>query len=568
MARITYTLSFPRPSNHLVDVEIEIREAHAPFIDLVMPAWIPGSYRIRDFGRNVQEFRAGRFRKIDKSTWRVETGGRGTVRARYRVYAFELSVRTSHVDGDHAHLNPAGLCMYVSGRMDEPCAIRIKAPRGWKVATGLPRGNGGWVADSYDHLADSPIEVSNFLRSEFKVRGRSHEFVVCGPGNYELKGLVRDSAKIVEAGARLFGSLPYDRYLFILHPTDGIGGGLEHRNSTSLMFPRLDFKPRDNYRRALNLIAHEYFHLWNVKRILPQAFRPYDYTREVYTDLLWLMEGFTDYYALLLVARAGLITAKEVRENLGKWFEGYHQKPGRNLQSLTESSLDTWIKLYQPNEHSVNSMMSYYEKGKIVGLILDLEIRARSRGRRSLDDVMRGLMRDFAAKGRGIARGEVIALAEEAAGGSLSGFFRDYVDGVKPLPLDRALRTVGLSVGVGGDNASKKGTLGVISHKGHDRIMLTSVLTGSPAEQAGLSAQDEIVAVNGLKATPETWDRILEHSPPGRMLGLQLFRSGRFKSFKVRLASAPKLPSKVGPVAKPTASVRAAHRSWLGLPLQ
>ncbi|HLG43272.1 MAG TPA: hypothetical protein VI643_07895, partial [Planctomycetota bacterium] len=340
MTRIAYTLSFPRPSNHLVDVEIEIREAHAPFIDLVMPAWIPGSYRIRDFARNVQDFRAGRFRKIDKSTWRVETGGRATVRARYRVYAFELSVRTSHVDGDHAHLNPAGLCMYVSGRMDEPCELRIAPPPGWKVATGLPRRNGAWVAESYDHLADCPVEVSKFLRRDFRVRGRGHEFVVCGPGNYDLRGLVRDAAKIVEAGARLFGGLPYDRYVFILHATDGIGGGLEHRNSTSLMFPRLDFKPRENYRRALNLIAHEYFHLWNVKRILPQAFRPYDYTREVYTDLLWLMEGFTDYYALLLVSRAGLITAKEAREALGKWFEGYHLKPGRRVQSLTESSFD------------------------------------------------------------------------------------------------------------------------------------------------------------------------------------------------------------------------------------
>jgi predicted metalloprotease with PDZ domain len=565
VSRIRYSLSFPRPSNHLIDVLLEIDEVHAAFVDLVMPAWIPGSYKIRDFARHVQEFRAPRFRKVDKSTWRVETGGRSRLRVRYRVYAFEMAVRTSHLDADHAHLNPSSVCMYVEGRRDEPCEVRLAIPRGWRVATGLSRRGGAWAAESYDHLADSPIELGRFQRRTFRVRGKPHEFAICGPGNHDIDAIVRDTARIVEAGARLFGGLPYDRYVFILHSTEGGGGGLEHRNSTSLMFPRMDFKPRENYRRCLNLIAHEFFHTWNVKRILPEAFRPYDYTREVYTDLLWAMEGLTDYYALLLVGRARLLTAAEVRETLGQWLEEYRQKPSRRVQSLSESSFDTWIKLYQPNEQSVNSTMSYYEKGKIVGLLLDMEIRRRSRGRRSLDDVMRGLYREFAERGRGIDRSDLVRLAEEAAGGELGAFFRDFVDGTRELPLDRALRTVGLRVKSGSGKNRPKATLGVTTNKHSDRIVVNSVLAGSPAEAAGLSAHDEIVAVDGLRATTECWNRVVETSRPGQSLRLDLFRGGILKSLSVRLGTPPRFPSAVERAPMASAERKRNHRSWIGL---
>lgn len=564
MARIRYTLSIPRPSNHLIDVVLEVGEVHSAFVDLVMPAWIPGSYRIRDFARNVQDFEGPRFRKIDKNTWRVETDGRTSLRVRYRVYAFELSVRTSHVDAEHAHVNPAGVCLYVEGRRNEPCEVRLKVPHGWHVATGLAKRGQGWLAESYDRLADSPIEAGRFRSRAFRVRGKPHEFVICGSGNYDANRIVRDTARIVEAGARLFGGLPYDRYVFILHATEGGGGGLEHWNSTSLMFPRLDFEPRENYRRCLNLIAHEFFHTWNVKRIMPEAFRSYDYTREVYTDLLWVMEGFTDYYALLLTGRAGLLTGEEVRETLGRWFEGYSQKPGRRVQSLSESSFDAWIKLYQPNEHSVNSTMSYYEKGKIVGLLLDMEIRRRSRGRRSLDDVMRELYREFAERGRGIERGDVVRLAEAAAGSSLARFFRDFVDGTRELPLDRALRVVGLRVKAGLGKSRNKPTLGILANKQSDRVIVTSVLAGSPAEAAGLSARDEIVAVNGFKATVECWDRVLETSAAGRELRLDLFREGEWRRVTARLGPSPRLPSQVEPVARPSAAQRRAYQSWMG----
>jgi predicted metalloprotease with PDZ domain len=543
-----------------------IEGLHAQSVDLRLPAWIPGSYKVRDFAKHIQGVKGGvSTAKIDKQTWRVQTGGRRNLTVRYKVYAFELTVRTSHVDSDHAFLNPGSVFLHVVGRKTEPHEVRIRIPRGWKVATGLPRKGNAWRAEDYDHLVDCPIEISRFERSLFRVRGKEHEFVICGPGNHDLARLTRDTTRVVEAAAKLFGGLPYDRYVFIMHSADKSSGGLEHTNSTALQVARQNFQPEENYRRVLRLVTHEYFHTWNVKRIIPGELLPWDLSREVHTDLLWLSEGFTNYYTLLLLGRSGLLDAGEVRDTITQWLTSHEQKPGRFVQSVSEASFDAWIKLYQADENTVNTTISYYEKGQIIGLLLDMEIRKRSRGRRSLDDVMRRLEQEFGRKGRGVFKGDVIRLAEEAAGGSLAAFFRDYVDGVRPLPVGRALRSVGLKVSRSGGRKKKGGYLGISTEKRPETIVLSTVLSGSPAEACGLSARDEIVAVDGARISPEGWNRFIETSEPGRKATFSLFREGLLKEVQVRLGAPPD-PPMVMLDRKASKQARRAHRSWIGHP--
>ena len=401
MSRVRYVLSMPEPATHLLHVRVEVEGAPGPATYFVMPAWTPGSYKIRDYAKNVQDFSAGphAWRKIDKSRWRVEAGG--TVAVEYDVWAFELSVQSSHLDADHAFVNGASVFCSADGLKDAPVSLEIRAPRGWRVATGLDPAGKGYAAPGYDVLVDSPIEIGTFEQRTFRVKGVPHHLVLHGPGNHDPKRLVEDLKKIVETEVRILRHIPYRRYVFFLHNSTERGGGLEHLNSTALQYPPYSYRPREKYENFLELAAHEFFHLWNVKRIRPEQLGPFDYEKEVYTGLLWVMEGITSYYDTLVVCRAKLFSAERYFKKTAERIQKYEDKPGRKRQSLSSSSFDTWIKLYQPNENAPNCQMSYYEKGELVGMCLDLEIRHRTRGRRSLDDVLRLLYAEWARKGKG-----------------------------------------------------------------------------------------------------------------------------------------------------------------------
>jgi predicted metalloprotease with PDZ domain len=568
IARIRYTISLERRQEHLVDVQMTVRGVQGAHLDLVMPVWIPGSYKVRDFARNVQEFdaRGLRWRKLDKNTWRVETGGRSTIEVTYAVYAHELTVRNSHVDLDHAYLNGPSIFMYVDGRRAEPHEVRIKSR--WEVATGLPR-NG--AANSYDQLVDCPIEVGTFKRKTFEVLERRHEFVVHGPGNYDLRQITVDAAKIIKQAARVFGELPYDRYVFLLHtsPPSAGTGGLEHSNSCSLQYPPLEFRPPERYERFLNLVSHEFFHLWNVKRIIPANLWPFRYDSESYTELLWVMEGVTSYYSPVLMVRAGLQAPKTFFKGLARKIQTYREKPGRLVQSLAESSFNTWIHLYQPSEQSVNAQISYYEKGELVGLLLDLELRKRGS---SLDLVMRRLYREFAAKGRGIAESDMQAVVEDMGGASFRAFFRDYVHGVKELPFESILRGAGLEltrapVKEEGRTNGARPYLGINLQKLPEKVVVSSVLSGTPAAKAGLSAFDEIVAIDDMKVSPDVWDRQLSERKPGSDITFTLFRNHVLRTVTVRLGKQEQFEYKIAPVSKLSAAQKKVLADWLGRPV-
>jgi predicted metalloprotease with PDZ domain len=568
---IDYTLAAPRPGTHLLHVAVEVPVEGSDPVDFVLPSWTPGSYRIRDFARHVQDFSAGglEWQKADKGRWRVHPRGGGRVRIEYRVWAFELSVRTSHVDAEHAYVNGASVFMHVDGRKLEPVRLRVRPPRGWRVATGLDGSGTVFTAPGYDALVDSPIEMGRFRDLRFRARGKPHRLVVHGEGNYDEKAMLRDLRRIVEEEARMMGDLPYAHYTFLLHTATEGGGGLEHRNSCSLQFPPWHFRPRDRYENFLELVAHEFFHLWNVKRIHPLALGPFDYEREVYTRLLWVMEGVTSYYDVLIPRRAGLFAPGKYLKKIAERIQKYEEKPGRLRQSLSSSSFDAWIGLYQPNENAINAQMSYYEKGGLVGLILDLEIRRRSDGRKSLDDVMRLLYDEYGREERGFPEGEFRAACERVAAADLGAFFRDFIDGTREIPWNRWFETAGIELtreprkGDDGRPAKWRPWIGVQTQRSGDHLAVTAVVEDSPAERAGLSVRDEVIAVDGLKIDPDGWEKRLEERGPGARVALTLFRRGRLHELPLEIGRRPNVAYALRQVRKPTAAQKKTYEDWL-----
>ncbi|HEX2021122.1 MAG TPA: M61 family peptidase, partial [Candidatus Thermoplasmatota archaeon] len=519
---VRYALAMPEPETHLFHVEMafEPREGRPR---IAMPAWAPGSYLVRDFARHVQDVEAsdGRGRalavaRIDKQTWEVDARGARRVVVRYRVYANELSVQTAHLDATHGFANGPAVFAYVVGRKEEACELVVRPFPGWRVDVALREtGRGRFAAPDYDALADAPLEIGTHRRLAFRAAGVRHRIALYGRGNEDERRVVEDLRRIVEEEAALWGGLPYDDYLFIIHLTDRGSGGLEHRGSNVSLVDRFTFQPGKKYEDFLSLEAHEFFHTWNVKRLRPAALGPFDYAKESHTTLLWAMEGVTSYYDHLVLARAGLLTEARYREFLGETITKLLQQPGRLKLSLAESSFLAWIKLYKQDANWVNTGVSYYLKGELVAMVLDLEIRRRTRGRRSLDDVLRALYEEYPFDGPGIPEARLGGrdgwreTLERVTGVSWRAFWRRHIEGTDEVDFDRALRVVGWRVRPvrrdddaekkreKGDYAAAGAWLGVETKEVERRLRAAQVLVGSPALAAGVSPDDELVALDG-----------------------------------------------------------------------
>jgi predicted metalloprotease with PDZ domain len=584
---IAFTVSMPKPHTHLLEVEMRVRR-DLPFEEevLVMPVWTPGSYLVREFARHIQDFiamdQSGRplqWEKINKNSWRVRTSGVHELRVTYRVYANELSVRTNELNSDHAFWNNAALLMYPDKSISHPVTLRILPAAGWKVATGLPPVTGQpntFHAENFDILYDSPVEVSNFKQLDFQVRGVVHRIVIDGRGNYDPGRMRRDVQKIVEAQVALFGDIPYHDYMFILHLRANTGGGLEHLNSTALGFRRDRFATDDGWRSFYGLVSHEFFHLWNVKRIRPDALGPFDYTKENYTRLLWVAEGITEYYGNLMLRRAGLISERAYLNQLAANIQSLQETPGRLVMSAEESSFDAWIKLYRPDENSVNSSISYYDKGELLGMLLDLEIRGRTKGAKSLDDVMRGLYNDFFRKGRNYTPADFQKVCEAAAGGSLEEFFARYVRGRDELPYNQILGAAGLRLeqaGIEFENLGRKtpdgvrirAFLGAELEDSGERLLISAVRSGTPAYDQGLNANDQIVALDGMRVTKNTFEARLAEKRPGDTIRLTIFRFDDLRTFDIRLGSRINAYQIVA-LPEVSEQQRRIYRGWMSVP--
>ncbi|MGI9036461.1 MAG: M61 family metallopeptidase [Pyrinomonadaceae bacterium] len=571
---ISYTVSMSKPWTHLLEVEMRLKSsAMMQAAEIQMPVWTPGSYLIREYARNVQDFAAKdtsgndlAWRKTNKNTWQIDAKGAPEIVIAYKVYANELTVRTNELNADHAFWNNAALLMNPKGFIGAPSTLKVIPFGSWKIATGLPRVGGEenvFRAPNFDILYDSPFEVGNFNEISFDVEGKTHHFVIEGEGNYDLKKIARDVSKIVEQAYKIFGELPYDNYTFILNLRGG--GGLEHLNSTALQFNKFGFTAR--YQSFLTLVAHEYFHAWNVKRIRPDALGPFDYNNENYTRLLWVAEGGTAYYENVLTLRAGLTSDKDFLSAMTNSIQALQNRPGRFETSLEDASFDAWIKYYRPDENAVNNQISYYDKGDIVNFLLDLRIREDSGGAKSLDDVMRYLYNEFYKKGRNYAPADYQKISEMMAGKSLEDFFAKYVRGTSEIDYNAILNGVGLQLSTGG-TGREAAYLGADLTPDGEKLNVRSIPAGTPAYEQGLNAGDQIVAVDGNRASQQFLQSYLADKKPGDKIKLTVFRFDQLRDVEITLGGRAPQNYKIAAVDNPTDAQRKLYLDYFGMELK
>ena len=552
---------------HLFEVRLTVAAPAPEGQELALPAWIPGSYMIREFSRNIVQIRAeanGKsvaLAKLDKHAWRA-----GPVDAAltviYEVYAWDLSVRAAHLDQTHGFFNGTSVCLRVIGQEHTPHLIDIQRPLDaaaatWRVATAMPElgakryGFGTYLASNYDELIDHPVEMGDFALATFKAHGVPHDIVISGRvPNLDMARLQTDLKAICEAQIAFFEPgtrrAPMERYVFLTLAVGDGYGGLEHRASTALICARADLPstaaPKsaeigDGYHKFLGLCSHEYFHTWNVKRIKPAAFAPYDLQNETYTPLLWLFEGFTSYYDDLMLVRSGIIGEAAYLKQLGKSIGSVLRGSGRTKQSVADSSFDAWGKYYRQDENAPNAIVSYYGKGSLIALAFDLTIRDKSAGKKSLDDVMLALWQRFGrdfypSVGRGVTEAEVEALFDEVSGLKLKPMFERYVRGTADLPLAKLYAPFGVKL-VDERRSAKPSFDAGTGREGPD-CKLTQVHEGGAAHRAGLSAGDILIALDGLRVGGAL-DAMLGRYKVGDTVEVHAFRRDELMAFQVKL---------------------------------
>ncbi|MCC6574807.1 MAG: M61 family metallopeptidase [Planctomycetes bacterium] len=574
---IHYTVAMPHPASHTFHVGVVVSGAKDD-VTLAFPAWTPGSYKVRDFAKNVSGFRARQtsagdgkgvieHELLDKQRYRVPTKDGGFT-ATFTVYADEFSVRTPHLDDIHGFFLGTNLLPYIEGEPGRPAKARhevtILPPQGWNVATGLLPVAGKantYGTDDYDELGDSIFEIGTHEMTSFLAHGAPHNVAFAGWGNFDKAQVTADLAKIVTTEGKLFGGVPYRNYLFVIHALPDAGGGLEHLNSCVCGWSSFDFKARDKYDNFLRLCAHEFFHVWNVKRIRPAVLGPFNYSGEQYTRALWVMEGLTTYYERLWCTRAGISSEESLLSSYAELFEREDNRPGRRVMSLEESSWLAWTKLYQADENFVNTGISYYARGAQVGFLLDAKIRAATNGIKSLDDVMKLAFERHGWPKPGFKERGFEAMCEEVAGVSFEDFWRDHVRGTEEVDYRDALEVYGLELKRDGDR--REPWIGANLAMKDGAFQVRGVESGSPAMRAGLQVRDEVIALNGLKVGEKDFKDRLGEVVSGEPVRITLFRRGRLIDAQVMPVSRPSGKLRLSRVAKPSPQQKLNYDKWL-----
>ncbi|MBN2576421.1 MAG: M61 family metallopeptidase [Deltaproteobacteria bacterium] len=582
-APIRYRVAMPEPASHEFHVTMDIPPLpERQSLDIVFPVWAPGSYMVRDFSRHVYELAAtagGRslaLERLDKARWRLQTGGRAAT-VRYRVFAFEQSVRTSVLDDSHAFWNGTSLFFLVDGETARPCLLEVEPAPGWRISTALPALRGrphAFRAADYDELVDSPVEIGTHALFAFRAGGARFQVAWQGESNVDRSRMLATLRRIVEATGAMFGGFPFDRYLFIVHALPARGGGLEHARSCALDIAGFSFEDEKGYQSFAELAAHEFFHVWNVKRIHDRCLGPFDYAKENYTRLLWFHEGFTEYMQGHILLRAGLLATERYLKDLAEDWTRYRARPGRNVTPLSELSYEAWIKQYKPAENHQNRMVSYYDKGRWAALVLDLLLRQATRGRRGLPELFARLWRRVAARGRPVDAAIIRREAEALAGRSLSSYFGRYIDGTAELPVPDLLRTAGIEVeaaapGDANDPVRAKRLQSwcglVFAGNGEgERATLKNVVPNSPAWRAGLTYNDEVVAVDGIRVGSSTVAKRLADHAPGQSASLAFFRKDRLREATLRMRRSPERRWSFALDPEAPDAARTLRRHWLG----
>jgi len=575
---VRYTVFPASPEAHVFGVSCVVDDPDPGGQQFSMPAWIPGSYLLREFARHVVRIRArsGRHEvpisKLNKNTWVAEPCA-GSLTIEYEVYAFDLSVRGAYLDTTRGFFNGTCVFLRVHGAEQVPHLVDIQPPAGaryrnWRIATAMtrngarPGGFGRYNAGNYDELIDHPVEMGEFSVASFRAAGVPHEVIISGRHSADMKRLARDLKQLCEKQIAFWGEAPMKRYVFLTLAVGEGYGGLEHRASTSLICSRDDLPqdgtavPDERYRTFLGLCCHEYFHTWNVKRIKPEAFTPYDLDHENHTRLLWAFEGITSYYDDLMLVRAGLISRDAYLEGLGKTITQVQRGSGRLKQSVAESSFDAWTKFYRQDENAPNAVVSYYTKGSLIALCLDLLIRQKTGGRSSLDHVMRVLWKRYGRSGIGVPEDGVEQVAEQVSGVRLGRFFESAVHGVGDLPLSRLFKHVGIEMNwrqaesmadrggkpasAGATPAARRADLGIRTQAEPGGVRISHVFDGGSAQRAGLSAGDVIVAIDDLRVNEKNLEKLLSLRKAEQNLRVHAFRRDELIQFEVEARAAPR----------------------------
>ncbi|WP_316739841.1 M61 family metallopeptidase [Pedobacter aquatilis] len=585
--KIGFEVSFKEPQAHYAEVQMNISGLAKDYVDVKMPVWTPGSYLVREFEKSVEGFTASasgktlKVQKVRKNTWRVYSAKANNIKINYRVYAFEISVRTPFIDESHAFLSPTGIFMHPDGMIKSPSTVKIIPFNTWsKVSTGLTPVAGQqftYTAPDFDWLYDSPIEVGNQDTFEFMASGVRHEVAMYGGGNYDKEKLKVDMAKIVEQATAVYGENPNKYYLFIVHNFNRGGGGLEHLNSTTLGATRNAYNTAAGYKGFLSLVAHEYHHLWNVKRLRPVALGPFDYDNENYTTNLWIAEGFTSYYENKYILRAGFEDPNGFVNGLAAATATVLNTPGAKVQSAASSSYDAWIIGYRPNENSKNSAISYYSKGEVVGILMDLEIINATKGAKSLDDVMKAMYLQCKTLKRGYTDAEFKAMVEKISGISFTNFWEKYVNGVVDAEYVKYFGYAGVNVST--ENATPdKPVTGAAAQLINDGLAITSTTRGSAAWDAGLNVNDVIISLDDV-TVGDALSNIKLRTPAvsleslplvakkniGDTLKLKVKRDGIDKEISLTLKANPSVRLKATIAENATAAQKAVLKKWMGI---
>jgi predicted metalloprotease with PDZ domain len=562
------------PESHLFEITLNIENWQEKTLDLKMPVWTPGSYLVREYSRHLQNFTAHntknknnfKWKKLAKNYWVIDTENQANITVKYQIYGNDLTVRTNHLDATHGYFNGAALFFYLPNYENFPSKITINVPQShWQITTSLPTissSQNTFLAKNFDTLVDSPFEIGTQKIYDFQVDNKPHQWVIWGDGNIEAEKLIKDTQKIIKTEEKIFGSLPYDNYFFLLHLSASGFGGLEHKNCCVLNYPRFAFKKPEKYNRFIQLVAHEYFHLWNVKRIRPKALESFDYDQENYTTSLWFSEGTTSYYDMIVPLRAGIYNRQTFFELLSKDISQYLTIPGRNIQPLSESSFDAWIKLYRRDSYSNNCQISYYLKGQLLTLLLDLLIRNNSDSQKSFDDVMKEMWLKFGQQEIGFTPEQLKAEIEAIASTDLTEFFHLYLDTTTALPFNQYFEPFGLKLEPQIDNNIPP-YLGFNIQKKNGTEEITFVDANSPAGKAGIDAEDQLLAIDGFQVTIDNLtDRLLDYQA-NDTIKLTYFHQQQLKTVDIKLASAQPSSYQVKIIDSPNQKQQEMLEKWL-----
>lgn len=569
---VKYTLDFPDPQTHYVKVTMEISNWNDAVCRVKLPVWTPGSYMVREFSRFLEQFNAYsegsrlEVKRFRKNGWEVNTSGKRNIKIEYYIYAFELTVRTAFIDADHAYLNGPAVFLYIDDMKNLPVTVQVNPHKSWKkVSVALEKVEGNqWTykANSFDELVDAPFEIGNHDIFSFTASGVLHEVAVFGNGYYDSLQIKKDFTLIIEEETRIFGENPCKYYLFIVHLIPTGSGGLEHMNSTTIQAGRNALSTASGYNSFLSLAAHEYFHLWNVKRLRPAVLGPFDYDNENYTSLLYFAEGFTAYYDEKVAVTSGIIKPENYLKTVATTISGVENTPGNKIQSLAESGYDAWIKYYRSNENSSNATVSYYTKGTVAGIMLDLKILIETNGEKSLDDVMKYMYQEFyKKKNTGYNDDELIASVEKICNCEMKTFFRDYIYDTRTFPYKELFARLGIEM-----TDLNKGVetpfAGFTTTVNGNKVSISVVERNGPAWKGGLNVNDEIISINDNRITEDP-QKLIAGYDIGDVMTFLVNRGGIMRSISIKLEQSPKVNYELKRMENADEKMKRIFNKWL-----